>query len=336
MNIRVVREAGGIGDIVRIIPVLRGLREKYPAARLWVFAPATYRPLLRGWYDEYVATPHHGRRNRDAALDENRWPYLNVGVAFDRSISLYCPAFTYEVRQGRDVRLDRIDLFCQAAGVQPSSKLPVVNLHPADVRAAKEYVIEHELWERGKLIAVQPYSTDPARNWPLANWLRLAAALERAGHRVVILDGAEGRTRPFRQHRVIGRPLGFVAALLSLCDLLVGPDSGLGHLAAAVNTPCVGVFASQSGEIMYRHYPLHTYVEPSRDTPASCEWPCFWKRPARCTRAALLKAGKTCEMIGRISVGEVFGAVNHRCSDRTMLRSRISDPAHRGGRRRGG
>jgi len=322
MNIRVVREAGGIGDIVRIIPVLRGLREKYPAARLWVFAPAAYRALLSGWYDEYVATPHRGRRNRDAPLDESRWPYLDVGVAFDLSVSLYCPAFTYEMRQGRDVRLDRIELFCRAAGVEPSSKLPVVNLHPDEVRAAKAYVVEHELWERGRLIAVQPYSTDPARNWPLGNWLRLAEALERAGHRVVVLDGVRGRTRAFRQHRVIGKPLGFVAAFLSLCDLLVGPDSGLGHLAAAVSTPCVGIFASQSGEIMYRHYPLHTYVEPSRDAPAPCEWPCFWKRPARCTRAALLKAGETCEMMGRVSLEKVVEEVIAQLARRSIKLSR--------------
>ena len=312
VNVRVVREAGGIGDIVRIIPVLLGLREKYPTARLWVFAPAAYRPLLRGWYDEFVPTPHQGRRPRDRELDERRWPYLDVGVEFDVSVSLYCPAFRHEHEQRGRVWLDRIDLFCRAAGVEPSRKLPRVNLDPADVRAAQEYVIAHDLWDRGKPIAVQPFSTDPARNWPLEKWRRLAGALEWVGHRVVILDGAFGRTRGLPQHRILAKPLGFLAAFLSQCDLLVGPDSGLGHLAAAVDTPCVGVFASQSGPVMYRHYPLHTWIYPPWDNREHCHWPCVWHRPPQCTRRALLEANRTCAMLDRISVERVFDAVTRK------------------------
>ena len=309
MNVRVVREAGGIGDIVRIIPVLRGLREKYPTARLWVFAPATYRPLLRGWYDEFRPTPHAGRRPRDRELDESRWPYLNVGEEFDVSIDLYCPAFRYEHEQRGKVSLDRIDLFCMAAEVEPSSKLPRVNLDSKDIETAADYIREHHLRDGKRLIAIQPFSTDPARNWPITNWEKLAYALEWVGYKTIILDSACGRTKGFSQHRVLGKPLGFVAALLSQCDLLVGPDSGLGHLAAAVATVAVGVFASQSGEIMYRHYPLHTWIHPTRNGQAPCAWPCFWNRPPQCTRQNLLKAGKTCAMLARISVETVFKTI---------------------------
>ena len=309
MNIRAVREAGGIGDIVRIIPALRGLREKYPMARLWVFAPATYRPLLHGWYDEFRATPHHGRRTRDAALDERNWPYLRAGITFDLSVSLYCPSFRHEQRQRGNVWLDRIDLFCKAADVAPVSRTPRVNLAPAHVAAVAEYIRTHNLRNGGRLVAIQPFSTDPARNWPAQNFVALTDALERTGHCVVILDGCKGRTAAFRQHRALEKPLGFVAAFIAQCDLLVGPDSGLGHLAAAVGTPAVGIFASQSPGVMYRHYSLHTYVYPSWDDREYCNWPCFWNRRRDCTRSALLSAGRTCPMLARIPVEDVLDAV---------------------------
>ena len=316
MNIRVVREAGGIGDIVRMIPALRGLREKYPQARLWVFAPAAYRPLIEGWYDEFRATPHHGRRPRDAPLDERRWPYLNVGVKFDLSISLYCPAFRHEQQQRGNVWLDRIDLFCRAADVAPATRTPHVKLAARDVLAAKRYLrsIPQSAIRNPKseLIALQPFSTDPARNWPVANFVKLAGALESVGHHVLVLDGCKGRTSCFGQHRVLEKPLGFVAALLRECDLLVGPDSGLGHLAAAVGTPTVGLFASQSPGVMYRHYPRHTYVYPPWDGREHCRWPCFWHRPISCARSALLRAGKTCPMLARIPVEDVYAAVQAR------------------------
>ena len=312
MNIRVVREAGGIGDIVRVIPVLRGLREKFPSARLWVFAPDMYKPLLRGWYDEFRATPWHGRRPRDTPLDEKRWPYLNVGVRFDSSIGLYCPAFRHEQRQGGNVWLDRIELFCRAADVTPSDLKPHVNLDPSDVTAAREYVKKEGLRNGRQLIALQPFSTDPGRNWPTDNWKRLADVLEWLGYRLIVFDGCRGRTNRFRQHRVIGKPLGFVAALLKECDLLVAPDSGLGHLAAAVDTPALGLFASQSPGVIYRHYPLHGYIYPPWDGQERCRWPCYWRRPAECTRSALMKAGKTCPMLARVTVEYAYDAITAR------------------------
>ena len=323
VRIRVVREAGGIGDVVRVIPVLRGLRQQYPSAELWVFAPDAYKPLLRGWQDEFRSTPWHGRRPRDMPLDESRWPYLDASVGFDRSISLYCPAFRHEQRQRGDIWLDRIDLFCAAAGVAPTERTPRVNPAPADVAAAQEYVERYRLRRAGKLIALQPFSTDPARNWPLQNWRRLADILEWLGHRVIVFDGCRGRTNAFRQHRATGRPLGFVAALLQTCDLLVAPDSGLGHLAAAVQTPTVGLFASQSGPVMYRHYPLHTYIYPPWDGQKHCRWPCFWQRPAACSRSALAKAGRTCAMLARISVEDVYDAVTARLD---APRPQLSEP----------
>ena len=312
MNIRVVREAGGIGDIVRVIPVLRGLREKYASARLWMFGPDFYRPLLRGWYDEFRATPWNPRRPRDGPLDEKKWPYLDAGVRFDLSVSLYCPAFRHEHRQRGNVWLDRIDLFCRAAEVSATDKTPHVNLDPDDVATAEAYIRGHELDKGRSLIALQPFSTDPARNWPLDNWRRLAELLEWVGHTVIIFDGCKGRTNAFPHHRVLQKPMGFVAALLSLCDLVVGPDSGLCHLAAAVDTPAVGLFASQSPGVTYRYYPLHSYVYPPWDGQAHCRWPCHWARPAPCCRQALTKAGKTCAMLARISVEDVYDAVTAR------------------------
>jgi len=81
MNIRVLREAGGLGDIVRILPAIRGLREKYPTARIDVFLPGAYAPLVRraGDADNIIETSFATRRSRLAEPDEERWPYARAG-----------------------------------------------------------------------------------------------------------------------------------------------------------------------------------------------------------------------------------------------------------------
>lgn len=315
MNIRVVREAGGIGDIVRIIPALRGLRKKYPEARLWLAAPNEFRALLDGWYDEFIPAPlDDTRRARDSRIDEEKYAYLQVRLAsgervrFDLDISLYCPAFRHEADARGRVWTDRIELFCRVAGLTDlgaDDYLPRVNLDPRGVEAAEKYIAEHGLRDGRRLIALQPFSTDPGRNWAIARWLRLAAILAEAGHQVVWLDCC-GRVNNMGHHAIVNLPLSVLAPLLARCDLLIGPDSGLAHLAAAVDTPCVGLFASQSGAVMFRHYPRHTWIYPNWDGQSHCPWPCFWVRRPDCRRDELRKQpGQCCPMLARITAETV-------------------------------
>ena len=312
--VRVVREAGGIGDVVRIFPTLRALAERHPGADLYLCAPAEFRDLYEhsGVSFHFLPAPADGRRPRGGRLDERRWPYLAAppGVVFERSIDLYCPAFRYELEAGPDVRKDRIELFAEAAGVWPCEALPRYAVRADEARRARRWIEAHRLAR--PLVGLQPFSTDPARDWPEAHWRALADALAHAGFGVVVFDGCPGRTRGFRQARCAGKSIAFAAAAIAACDLMIAPDSGLLHLAAAVGTPTVGLFASQRGDVVTRHYPRAQVLTPPADAPkpAGCPWPrpCVWNRPAACTRAALKASGRTCAALSTLGWEEVLAA----------------------------
>jgi len=311
MNIRVLREAGGLGDIVRILPAIRGLREKYPTARIDVFLPGAYAPLVRraGDADNIIETSFATRRSRLAEPDEERWPYLRTGVAYDRTVDLYCPAFAYELRHGRDVWHDRIELFCMAAGVLPREMRPRIPIAEKELDTAKRLLRSLGIAERRGWVALQPFSTDPARDWPREKWKMLANALSLEGYGVFALDCVPDRTADFPCPRVTGQPLLAVGAVLQAIRLLIGPDSGLLHLAAAVGGRGMGLTASQSGAVLYRHYPDHTYVQPDDPSaPEGCNWPCYWRRPGRCARLNLKAAGKTCAALAGLPVAAVAQA----------------------------
>jgi len=314
MNIRVLREAGGLGDIVRILPVIRGLREKYPTARIDVFVPGAYAPLVRraGEADNIIETSLARRRSRLAKPDEKRWPYLSTDVEYDKTVDLYCPAFAYELVRGRDVWHDRIELFCMAAGVRPREMRPRIPIAQEEVDGAKRLLRSLGIAERRGWVAVQPFSTDPARDWPREKWRMLADALSLEGYGVFVLDCVPDRAADFPCPRVTGQPLPAVGAVLRAIQLLIGPDSGLLHLAAAVGGRGLGLTASQSGAVLYRHYPHHTYVQPAEtDAPKGCSWPCYWRRPARCARMNLKAAGKTCPALAGLPVAVVARAAVH-------------------------
>lgn len=102
------------------------------------------------------------------------------------------------------------------------------------------------------LIALFPGANAPARRWPAERFGEAARALVAAGRRVVVLGGPAERdlTSRVASAEVGALDLGGetdlvdLAAILSLCDLVVTNDTGPMHLAGAVGTPTVSLWGS--------------------------------------------------------------------------------------------
>jgi heptosyltransferase-3 len=98
-----------------------------------------------------------------------------------------------------------------------------------------------------------------AKRWPLERWTDLAGRLGEQHVRVVVLAGPEeADSLPRLRSALDGRalvvepqPLRTFAALLASATLVVTPDSGPMHLAAAVETPVLAVLASR-GSTFFR------------------------------------------------------------------------------------
>jgi heptosyltransferase-1 len=90
----------------------------------------------------------------------------------------------------------------------------------------------------------------PEKEWPVARWIELGRALAARGYQVVLPWGTEGERRrsaeiaaavpsakiPERQ------PLDDVARVIARASFVVGVDTGLLHLAAALGVPLVAIF----------------------------------------------------------------------------------------------
>ncbi len=127
-----------------------------------------------------------------------------------------------------------------------------------------------------------------AKRWPPQRYAELIAALRREwSHEVVLLEGPDeagvadeimtpspsplstGERREARVLRLTG-PLGDAAAVLERAALYVGSDSGLAHLAAAVGTPALTLFAPADPNRVCPFGYRHLVVQPPRDCA-----PCF-------------------------------------------------------------
>jgi heptosyltransferase-2 len=263
-RILVIR-GGAIGDFILTLPAIRLLREAFPQAHLEILG---YRHIValaegRGYADgarsiEYGAMAAFFVPGADLAPD-----LVEYFASFQQVVSfLYDPSGFFEMNLRRAgvknflpafVRFDdsahaaqqlarpleslALYLESHAAVVQPS----------ADDRARAQALAAHP----GPLIALHPGSGSARKNWPVAQWIALAAVLRasRPEARLVVVGGEADHAQiaamsAAHPDAVIARdlPLPVLAALLERAALYLGHDTGISHLAAAVGTPCVLLF----------------------------------------------------------------------------------------------
>jgi len=113
--------------------------------------------------------------------------------------------------------------------------------------AAEVAAWRERLGEGDPVVGLFPGSNAPARRWPVERFAGVARALRADGARVVVMGGtgerdvtgAVAQAAPGVLDAGGATDLPGLAALLSVCQLVVTNDTGPMHLAGAVGTPTV-------------------------------------------------------------------------------------------------
>jgi ADP-heptose:LPS heptosyltransferase len=147
--------------------------------------------------------------------------------------------------------------------------LPIGDRHVARIDTL---LAEVDVDGRRPLVGLCPGSKQPAKRWPLERYGELGRRLiEQAGAIVLIVGGSEeaaagrliGQAWPTRRWVNLAERLDVLesAEALRRCALYVGNDTGAMHIAAAVGTRCLGVFAAR--DVVGSWYPFgehHTVI----------------------------------------------------------------------------
>ena len=140
------------------------------------------------------------------------------------------------------------------------------------------FLTEHGVKARDKLVALNPGAGRPEKRWPVAHWKRLAdrLALE-DGLRPLLLWGpgeealAEAVSQGLSTRPLHAPPttLHELAELLRRVELIVAGDTGPLHLAAAMGTPCLGLYGPTPAERNGPYGPHCRVLRSSDGTMAS-------------------------------------------------------------------
>jgi len=180
--------------------------------------------------------------------------------------------------------------FARAFGVTPQGRQPELVPSPEDEAAADSFFSSHPLPGKGPLVGLFTGGKTverPDRLWPVSHFARLADILKKAGFRVIVLSppppaGASSDAFHSQEHQLLEEfcralawscpvfqdaSLGRLATFLRRLDLLVCPDGGVLHVAAAVGTPTLGLFFSTDPEVW--QHDLRQTVLDGRGKPSA-------------------------------------------------------------------
>jgi lipopolysaccharide heptosyltransferase II len=159
----------------------------------------------------------------------------------------------------------------EAVGARVQDRQPFIPLE-ADVRAQAYALVSKALGQiQRPLIALHPgcHHTFAARRWPSERFAQLIDNLYmKFGGQAILLGGPEEVTlreevlaslrSPLQCLSLAGTEELFLsAAIIELCDLFIGNDSGLMHIAAAVKTPTLGIFGPTNPAAWAPFMPVH-------------------------------------------------------------------------------
>ena len=303
-----------LGDILLMTPLLNLLRTACPQAQIDVLVKAEYRDLLRFHpgitrlltFDSrqpLMRTLRGLRADRyDLALDLHCTPRSQLllrGLRARRKL-------TYNKRVLRRALLVHLgwntlrrttpvpELYAaplRRLGLTGRLGTPTMHLDPESTEAMQAY-IARSLPDASNqpLLAVAPGARWPTKRWPVERFAAVAQELAREKQAaVVILGGPDEAQLACTLCDRLDVPvvngagtlsLMYSAALLSRCRVLISNDSGLMHMATALQVPVVAVFGPTVQEFGF--YPFQARAEVVSE-PLSCR-PCSTKGSQHCPR----------------------------------------------------
>ncbi len=279
-----IRGTNWIGDVIMSLPVVSSVRQTFPGARIAVLAKPWVADIYRACpdIDDVIVfqSPgvHDGIGGKIRLAGELREGKFDLALLLQNAIEAALIAWrariplragynsdcrglllTHSVQRTKEIRrVHQIDYYLEmvkALGFETAGK--GIHIVPGDDAwaAAKTILAEQGVQKGDILIGVAPgASYGPAKMWFPERFAAVADKLAEEFLAKVILFGSSGdreRTDLVQRHsahtliNLAGETaLREVIALIHRCDLFISNDSGLMHLAGALDVPLVAIFGS--------------------------------------------------------------------------------------------
>lgn len=279
-NIIVIQTAF-IGDAILTLPLIQVARKKFPDSRIDIVVTPRSQDLFVNHPDIREVIPfdkrgkdnglggllrlsrHLQSRSYDLALVPHRsirsaalalLAGIPVRIGFSNSAGRFLLTSTAKYRKELHEIERNLSLLEPLAIGVVQRELPRLFPSEADQKKVDRFLIELEVGNPEKLIAIAPGTIWNTKRWLKERFASLAVKFDDAGLEVVLIGGPEdegicSEIRTLSKSSLVHDASGALtlpqsAELIRRCRLLISNDSAPMHLATAVGTPVVAIFGA--------------------------------------------------------------------------------------------
>ncbi len=302
-NICVVR-LSAIGDTCHALAVVRRLQDNWPDATITWIIGSTEASLMAGIDDVelIIFDKSKGRRAYDDVQRQFAGRRFDVALCMHASmrVNLLCRALPSDVRLGYDkARARDFQWLFTNQRVPPAANQHVLDAMMSFATAigaterplrwdlplsaeAEQFAAQHMDPDQ-RTVVISPCSSQRSRNfrnWSIDHYAAVIRHLQQQHRcRVLLTGGNSDLEKEYGQalcndatpglENLVGQStLPELAALIRAADLVICPDSGPAHIATAVGTPVIGLYATsnpeRTGPYLSRHLTVDRYPDALR------------------------------------------------------------------------
>ena len=268
-----------IGDVTHVIPVVLSLQRQVPGVKItWVIGKIEAKLVGDLPGVEFIIfdkrAGRKGYRELRQKLGRRRFDaLLHMQVAFRANLAAAVIPAKLKIGYDKARSKDLHSLFtnrrvpavprqhvrdCLASFLEPLGLAAAPPRWEIALTAEDHDFARHHLADDRPNLVISPCASHPLRNWPAERYARLADHAIRQHHMNVILVGSPApfeaeyctsieQSMEATAYNICGKDtLKQLTALLAEADLLVAPDTGPTHIASAMGTDVLGLYAASN------------------------------------------------------------------------------------------
>ncbi len=276
-----------IGDAVMNVPIINFLSWKFPEVKIDLVCDARSVDLFR----DFACISNIYIKDKKNRLDFAKFLFKSLTVRYDLAIGLRSDAIPLLINAHKKLYKDDKDAaICGKASETLATFSILRRFFPDATEKQIDTAItvsnENQVYAKSliaynggeKILVVAPGANSANKVWASENFIELIGKVKSNFDKIVIVGSADENAVCERiankcgAINLAGRTnLRQAAALFSLCNLFIGNDSGLGHIAAAQGCKTFTIFAhadiSYADPVRYTPYGQHAIFRSSDDEP---------------------------------------------------------------------
>lgn len=323
---------GAMGDVLLTTPAIRCLRKKFPQAKIDFLVKLEYVPLLRGNPHVDVVIPFDAKSGISGLFQMGKWmrtQKYELIVDFQKNtnsifLSRYAGVHSrlvwnperwkrwlwvdFRIRShsyGRPVPLKYLHAL-RSLGVEDDGKGLELYI-PQEIHRRVDHLLKsRKIQEEKPILALAPGAGRNTKRWPKENYIELGKYFQRQGFSIFLLGGNQDKSLCQFINEKIGQgswdfsgvSLLETASLITRASVIVTNDTGLMHMACALQKKGVAIFGPTTRELGF--FPFRSPVVVV-EKPLKCR-PCSFHGTQYCIRGHF-------RCMKEISTQEVVNAV---------------------------